>query len=776
VVVIRLLGGASVSRSGTLVSGRATYGFRLALLAILAAARGRPVTRDRIVALLWPESPTDRARHQLSDTLYILRAALGDEAIRAIGDDLALDTDVISSDVVEFGQLIEAEDLDRAVELYAGPLLDGFHLSDAPDFERWLDNERLRLDQDYARALERLAGRSEEAGDCAGAVAWWRRLAAHDPHSGRIALGLMRALEAAGDRAGALRHARLHTELMQEEFAAHPDGDVVAFAERLRIAPAPRPTPQPVAEASPVQPLEHAAVEREDAAVGRSVSARPQRTRVYGALAPAILVVSILVGIVYGASRRSPPAALAEHSVAVLPFVHLSDERGFDYFSDGLSEQIISVLSRVPGLRVAARTSSFALRDEKLDIRTIGDTLNVTAVLEGSVRRDGDRLRITAQLIDARSGYHIWSGDFDRQMQDVVDVQDEIAREIARALELRLPVARREARSSRTPDLQAYDLYLRALHLRDTFTPEALQQAREFLNRAIELDPEFALAHALKATVLGPAMLWRYTPLDAGLAEARAAIARALELDPGLGEAHAALGMIKLFFEFEYPAAEQALRRALDLNENDHLAWHMLANYYSAMGRPGEAADARARGAALDPFNPRIGIMLAVAYTDADRFPEALAQYDRMLKLHAMHPIALGLGSMVPAGPARVYLKQGRQREAVEDYVRVAMLRGATAPEVDSLRTSFERGGLPAFWDSWLTFDLRHAGSDPDPVRAATLYALAGDTARSLAWLERAHAERNASLVFVFADPTFASLREQPRFRQIFRQLNFPDS
>jgi hypothetical protein len=289
--------------------------------------------------------------------------------------------------------------------------------------------------------------------------------------------------------------------------------------------------------------------------------------------------------------------------------------------------------------------------------------------------------------------------------------------------------------------------------------------------------PEFALAHALKATVLGPAMLWRYTPLDAGLAEARAAIARALELDPGLGEAHAALGMIKLFFEFEYPAAERALRRALDLNENDHLAWHMLANYYSAMGRPGEAADARARGAALDPFNPRIGFMLAVAYTDADRFPEALAQYDRMLKLHAMHPIALGLGSMVPAGPARVYLKQGRQREAVEDYVRVAMLRGATA----------HGGRQPAHFvrarracrpsgDSWLTFDLRHAGSDPDPVRAATLYALAGDTARSLAWLERAHAERNASLVFVFADPTFASLREQPRFRQIFRQLNFPDS
>jgi hypothetical protein len=172
----------------------------------------------------------------------------------------------------------------------------------------------------------------------------------------------------------------------------------------------------------------------------------------------------------------------------------------------------------------------------------------------------------------------------------------------------------------------------------------------------------------------------------------------------------------------------------------------------------------------------RIRSRLAVAFTDADRFPEALAQYDRMLALHAMHPIALGLGSMIPAGPSRVYLKQGRQREAVDDYVRVATLRGASAHEVDSLRAAFERGGMPAFWRSWLTFDLRNAVSDPDPVRVATLYALIGDTVQSLTWLERAHAERSSSLLFVFADPTFAALRDQPRFRRIFQQLNFPVS
>lgn len=468
------------------------------------------------------------------------------------------------------------------------------------------------------------------------------------------------------------------------------------------------------------------------------------------------------------------PGAKAEHSMAVLPFVNMSAEAGTDYFSDGLSEQIISVLSRIPGLRVAARTSSFALRDAKLDMRTIGDTLNVGAVLEGSVRRDGDRLRVTAQLIDAGTGYHIWSGEYDRQMQQVVEVQDEIARDIARALELRLPGGRTQPGRGRTPDLQAYDLYLRALYLRDTFTPEALREARAYLDRAIELDRNFARAYAVKATVLGPTIYWRYAPLEPSLTETRAAIARALELDPAVSEAYAALGMVKLFFDYDFPAAERALMRALELDENDELAWHMLANYYSAMGRPDDAAAARARGADIDPLNPRIGFSLAVAYTKANRLPDALAQFGRMLKLQPTHPIALGLSTDMPAGPSLVYLKQGRNREAVEDYVRIATLRGANASDVDSLRASFERGGLPAFWRSWLAFDLRQAGSSPDPIRVATYHALAGDTAQAIAWLERAGAERNPGLIFVFADPTFASMREHPRFRRVFQHFNFP--
>lgn len=769
-VILKQLGHPSVSRAGTVVTGRAGHGYRLALLAILAAAHGRPVPRDKVIALLWPESPTDRGRHQLSDTLYILRSALGKNVIHARGDDLLLDTDAVESDVVEFDRRIDAGELEQAVELFCGTLLDGFHLSDSPEFEHWLDVERMRVEQRYAHALEELARRSEAAGDVAAALGWWRALATHDPHSGRVALGLMRALEATGDRAGALRHARHHADLLEQEFDAEPDSDVAAFAERLRSAPVPRAAP-------PSIPLPDVAAEPivgGDPVDVTRAAARPRRRPRHATLAIAERVVTAVVGAVYGAGRRRPPRANVPQSVAVLPFVSMSGESGTDYFSDGLSEQVISVLSRIPGLSVAARTSSFALRDAKLDIRTIGDTLNVSAVLEGSVRRDGNRLRITAQLIDARTGHHLWSADYDREMHEVVKVQDEIARDIAHALELRLPIVPSHPASQRTPNLQAYDLYLRALHLRDTYTPDALQQARAYLDRALELDPDFARAHALKATVLAPAIFYRHIPLEPGLAEVRNASARALELDPGMGEAYAAVGAIRIFFDYDFAAAERALLRAVELNQNDIFAWHLLGNLYSVTGRPADEVAARARGVALDPLNRRIGFTLALAYVDAGLLQEALTQFERMLKLNARDALALGLGHRLPAGPGLVHLKQGRHHEAVEDYVRVANLRGATSDECDSLRASFQRGGMPAFWRSWLDFELRHSAGDPDPVRVARLHALAGDEAQAVEWLERAQAEGSPALVFVFNDSDFDAVREQPRFRRIFRQLNFP--
>jgi TolB-like protein/DNA-binding SARP family transcriptional activator/cytochrome c-type biogenesis protein CcmH/NrfG len=777
-LTLKLFGTPAVESDGELVASRAAQGHRLALLAMLALARGRPVARDRITALLWPESPTDRVRHQLSDAVYIVRSALGADVVRSTGDDLGLNADVVTSDVGTFEQLLDDGALERAVESFTAPLLDGFHLPDGGEFERWLDGERARLAQRYTGALESLAEESETQGDYAAAEKWSRRLAAHDPYSGRVALRLMRALDAAGDRAGALRHARIHEALLREEFEAEPDPAVTAFAERLRVDPRERAVPErataPVQptkdrEPSPETPASVASIPASDAP-GAPPPSRTWRALSYAAAATVILLVLALVWN-RNVSRAPNVTAPAARSLAVLPFVNMSSDPANVYFSDGLSEEIITALSRIDGLRVAARTSSFALRDDKLDVRVIGDTLGVEAVLEGSIRKEGNRLRVTAQLIDTETGYHIWTRDYDREVADVIAVQDEIAREIAAALELRLPPRATATRAQRTPNLEAYDLYLRALYLRSRLSPDALRQATDLLDRAIELSPDFALAYATKTSVIAPRIYFRYLPRDEGVREMRAAVARALELDPNLGEAYVGLGILKLFYEWDWPSAEQALRQAVRLSANDAHAWHNLANYLDVVGRLEEAVDARLRGVALDPLDARLRMILGVEYTLMGKLDDALLQYEHALRLDPSNALVLGLGPALPGGPVRIFLARRQDAEAVQELIRVAALRGATAAELEAMRGAFAKAGIRGVWRVWIDMDMRQHGGAIDPLRAAVLWASAGDTEQALDWLERAHAERNPGLIFLRSERAFVGLQSNPRFVRIVKEM-----
>src|SRR6478672_5644934 len=202
---LRLFGGLDLAGPDGPVSGRAAQRRRLALLAVLAVARGRPVTRDKLVALLWPDADSERSRHALADSVYVLRDALGDDVIIVNGDALSLNPNAISSDVVDFEDAIEKGDRERAVSMYeaGGAFLDGIHLSDAVDFDRWAESVRARLAAAHRDALDALANEASARGDSAAAVAWWRKLAAADPLSSRVALGLMRTLADSGDRAGA---------------------------------------------------------------------------------------------------------------------------------------------------------------------------------------------------------------------------------------------------------------------------------------------------------------------------------------------------------------------------------------------------------------------------------------------------------------------------------------------------------------------------------------------------------------------------------------------
>jgi serine/threonine-protein kinase len=388
------------------------------------------------------------------------------------------------------------------------------------------------------------------------------------------------------------------------------------------------------------------------------------------------------------------------------------------------------------------------------------------------VRREGSRLRVTAQLIDAATGYHLWAEEYDRQPEHVIDVQAEIAGAIARALRLRLAPPPHNAPA---PDLEAYDFYLRALYLRNTLKPDELEQALAFFDRAIAREPTFALAYAGKASVVAPAILFGYMPQEEGMRELRALVDRALELDPTLGEAHTALGIVRLFWDWDWAGAERSLRRAVALNPSDAHAYHHLANYYRVMGRLEDAVAARTRSLELDPLNPRTVSVLAGDYLRLGDYERALELNRRAMKLDPVHPLLLGSGPWLPGGPGSVYEAQGRHQEAVDEYARLATLRGATPAEVDALHDAFARGGMPAFWRRWLEMDKRQMPDLQDPLRTAKLWLLSGDTAQALDWLDRAFEERNPGLVMLRGLPSsLDGMSSHPRVARIIAAMKLP--
>jgi DNA-binding SARP family transcriptional activator len=234
---LKLLGGASIQTPSGPMAGRATQRRRMALLAMLATARARGVSRDKLIAYLWPEQDAEHGRPLLSDSIYRVNQALGGEAIASTGDDLRLSDNVLPSDVAAFEDAIDRAEWQRAANLYGGPFLDGFFLADAEEFERWATTERDRLARAYARALEALGDSAERRSDAVDAVRWWRAAAAHDPYSSRVAVRLMRALDRSGDRAAALQHARVHATLLAEEFGTEPDAAVAELAASMLAQP-----------------------------------------------------------------------------------------------------------------------------------------------------------------------------------------------------------------------------------------------------------------------------------------------------------------------------------------------------------------------------------------------------------------------------------------------------------------------------------------------------------------------------------------------------------
>ena len=614
-------------------------------MARLALAPGRTLSRDKLIGLLWPETSAERARHLLSVSLHELRRALGEDGVLSRGDDIALNPAVVSTDIDEFEAALRENRPHDAVLLYDGPFMDGFFGTDDAELDQWVESERERLARSYATALERSAVARQQAGDQRGAVEMWRRLASVDPYNARIARELMLALEAAGDRAGALQHARVHTLLLQEEFSAEPDAEIVALSERLRAAPpavsAAPPTTRALVPSEPaaatVTPLPAIAV---PSPARRTTPRRRQTLRLRQARSILLLAITLIaaVSLIFWLSRRPDgraSAARAGSGIAVLPFRNMLPSDTLEYFGIGLSEEISNALSRIEGLYVPSFNSTYLLRDS--DVKEIAERLRVDYVLEGSVKTGGGRLNVKANLIDPESGYRRWSGVFDEpwELQNLTVVQERIAGAIRDSLahELNQSQPGRLVKQG-TLNQQAREEYWKGRPYFFDRTPQSLGVALVHFKNAVREDSTYALAHAGIADtyiILGAYDYGVLAPRDA-YPQAKSAALRAIELDPELPGPHAALATALFNYDYDWVGAEREFKQALQLDPNDAQTNHWYSLFLATQGRMTEAQTAITSARERDAASPVVATSYARHLYFARQFQASVAAYRETLE------------------------------------------------------------------------------------------------------------------------------------------------
>ncbi|HKP50845.1 MAG TPA: tetratricopeptide repeat protein, partial [Gemmatimonadales bacterium] len=586
---------------------------------------------------------------------------------------------------------------------------------------------------------------------------------------------LMRALEGAGDRAGALQQARLHTVLLQQEYESGPDPDVVALADRLRTgpangekskahagtsSPAPVTTDQSAPSADLPPPLDELPF---TPPIKRKATWSRRLWPILGA-AFALGLASLAswrAGTTHGTFEGLPRAT----SIAVLPFVNMSPEGANEYFSDGMTEEIITALSKVDGLSVAARTSAFTFKAKSESVSEIGRQLKVGTVLEGSVRRSGDRLRITAQLIDVKDGYHLWADAYDRDLSDVFAVQEEIAQAIVGALRVKLSDKATAMVVRPTTDLMAYDLYLQGRHAVNQRSSGSLVQAVAYFDQAIARDPRFAQAYAglADAYVLLPG--YSVTNSSEAWPKGRAAAERALALDSTRAEAHTTLAYGKFLFDSDWHGAEQGFLRAIALNPDYATAHHWYGDFLGGRGNLEGYLQELRRAEALDPLSRQIGTEVGRALYALRRNDEAVAQLHQVLRADPAFA-----GAHVTLG--RVYIEQGRLPEAIDEFQKAVELRGRNALDVAYLASGYAVAGKRSEAQRLLVeLEGRSRREHVPPTVLAIVYTALGQHGRAFDLLERAVAEHDGWFAeFVFF-PTFDPLRSDPRYAALLQAL-----
>ena len=485
-------------------------------------------------------------------------------------------------------------------------------------------------------------------------------------------------------------------------------------------------------------------------------------------LVPVGLLVAVLVAAAAfwlgrgGRGSAGPAAQPGTASIAVLPFVNMSSDKEQEYFSDGLSEELLNDLAKIPGLRVAARTSSFQFKGKTEDLRTVGEKLNVATILEGSVRKEGSRVRITAQLIKVADGFHLWSETYDRELKDVFAVQDEIARSVAGSLKVTLLGGKTATPSAPGTNAEAYNAYLQGRYFLERRSKENLDKAVGYYEQAIKSDSMYAPAWVGLARARSEQADRGYLPVEESYRKAREAVERALALDPNLAEAHAALGWIKTAFDWDWAGADASFQRALALEPGNATVVRGAAELAAALGRFEEALALGRRAAELDTLNVLTHYYLGIHAYYAGRLEEAIAGEKKALELDPELPVAHNLLGLV-------YLAQAHPQEALVEMQRepkpVWRLQGQAL--------AYHAVGRKKESDAALA-ELIAKYQGEDAFQIAEVYAFRGEADRAFEWLERAYAQRDGGLAQMKGDPQLKNLEHDPRYAAFLKKMRLP--
>ena len=488
-------------------------------------------------------------------------------------------------------------------------------------------------------------------------------------------------------------------------------------------------------------------------------------------LIPAIVVVALVIATVIIwqllPKKEAVPPPSAKPSIAVLPFADLSPQKDQEYLCDGMTDEIIAKLSRIPGWKVMNRTSVMRYKKTDKDIKDIGQELNVTTILGGSVRKEQDDIRVSTQLINVEDSFLLWSDVYERKFNRVFEIQSDIAEEIAKALKIELSPEEKEGiKKKSTESIEAYDLYLRGRYFWNMRTEEGFQKSIEYFQKAIEKDATFALAYSGIADYFNLMGFFDFLPPKDAFPKAKDAAEKALELDETLAEASTSLAWVNAFYEWDWEGAKRSYKRAIELNPSYAQAHHWYALLLASIGRHNESIAEAKQAQELDPASAAIYLSLGGSFLYARRYDESIDALQKAIELNPNSHIA----HFYLTFP---YAMKGLHDEAISEAQKALKLSGRIPAMMWALSYAYAASGKQAEAKK-LLIEINRLSKKIyiSPAGIALVYVGLGEKDKAFEWLEAAYEQRDHWLHQLKVAAWFDSIRQDPRFKEILRKMN----